>query len=161
MASRYHKTIEDALVRFGESSSKFKVFRGNSHPLPIVDPRSKLVINYKPDVYYVRRITNRRIIFEILETELKKQDIIVADVIRSCLVGNVERICFIFPSNRTDDIARVEEALYTIVRGLSRKGVPVEELPTKLGSYPILSDEAPDIESVVEIIEQIAKEDKW
>ena len=161
MTTTYHKLIEDALIRFGESSQKFKACRGSSKPLPIVDPRSKLVITYKPDVYYEKKSNNKRINFEVLETELQKQDIIIADVIRSCLVENVERICFIYSSDKKKDSSRVEEALYTIVKGLSRKGVPAEELPTKLSNYPILSDEAKDITSVVEIISRLSEEDKW
>lgn len=161
MATRYHKLMEDALVLFGGSSRKFKVFRGSSKPLSIVDASSKLVINYKPDVYYIKRTNNKKIIFEILETELRKQDIIIADVARCCLADSVERICFIYSSEKEEDFLRVQEALYTVVRGLSRKGIPAEELPTKLSNYPILRDEANDITSAVGIIRQLSKEDKW
>jgi len=161
MASPYHKLMQKSLIKFGNDMKNVRrVYEGNKKPLSIVDSYTKYVINYKPDVYFIKR-NNTKIIFEILDTELKKQDIIIADVCRSCLVDNVEMICFIYSSDKNEDFYRIQEAMYIIVRGFSDKGVKAEEFPTKLGNYPILKSEAKDIQSVIKILKKISKDDKW
>ena len=55
MATKYHKKIEDGLIMLGDewkNQKKIKkVYRVSELPLSIVDPSSKLVLNYQPDVY--------------------------------------------------------------------------------------------------------------
>src|SRR3989344_5531820 len=124
MVTRYHRAIEDAVVQFGQGCPDVKkAKRGSEVALPIVDSDSKKVINYKPDAYFICK--NRyKIIIQVLESELKKQDTIIADVTRACLVENCRGIIFIHPSSKKEDEDRVMEALLTVVRGLSRKGMP-------------------------------------
>ena len=100
MATEYHKKIERSLITLGNEWKNRrrikKVYRGNEHPLSIVEPRSKRVVNYQPDVYFILR-NNKKLVFEVLDSEGEKQDIIIADVIRSFLVENVDGLFFIYP----------------------------------------------------------------
>lgn len=165
MATEYHKKIEHALVMLGDdwkSEKKIKqVYRGSKRPLSIVDPRSKYVLNYQPDVYFILR-NNKKLIFEVLDSEGKKQDIIVADVIRSFLVENVEALIFVHPGPESV-VTTVFEALKTIYKGLVSKGVPQSELPNdkKTGPYLITRKEAKDARKVREKLIQYAAESKW
>jgi len=162
MVSHYHSQVEKGLVEWCKSSKRIKeTFKGNETPLSIVDAHTKMVVNYKPDVYAIKKSNNKKIIFEVLETELKKQDIIIADVIRSCLVENVDKIIFIFPSEEEDDVRRVLEALYTTTRGLStRLKVRGDRIPTG-GAYPILRNLTKDTKKVVKKIQEYSKKDGW
>lgn len=161
MVSEYHNQIEMAILEWCSQSNKIrKTFKGNKSPLSITDAHTKLVINYKPDVYAIKT-NNKKIIFEILESELKKQDSIIADVIRSCLVENVGYIIFILPSDSDADRSRVLEALHTIIRGLNiRLEVPRKELPGG-AVYTILRDQAKDTKKVVDLLQRYSEGDKW
>ena len=165
MVTKYHQNIEDTLVEFGTEWLKQKkvkrVHRGNLRPLSIVDSRSKFVINYQPDVYFILR-NNKKLIFEVLDSESKKQDIIIADIIRSFLVENVEALIFIHPG--PDDVeVRVLEALKTIYKALVDKGINTDELPNdkKTGPYKITKSRAGNSERIIEKLKQYADEAKW
>jgi hypothetical protein len=165
MVKEYHKTVETLLLKLGEewkSGRRIKhVYRGCQRPLSIVDPREKLVLNYQPDVYFILR-NNKKLIFEVLESEAEKQDIIVADVIRSFLVENVEALIFIHPGPESVETAIIE-ALVTIYKGLVHKGVSPPELPIfkKMGPYLLTREEARDADKAKNKLIQYATEAKW
>lgn len=165
MATRYHSNIENGLIRLGRESKaqrKIKrVYRGNETPLSIVDSRTKRVVNYKPDVYFILK-NNRKLIFEVLDSEQEKQDIIIADVIRSFLVENVDGLFFIYPGPESVEKA-ILEALITIYKGLVKKGVDQSELPNprKTGAYLIQRNEADNIQEIEDKLSKYAYEDKW
>ena len=165
MATRYHNNIESGLIRLGtESKTQRKirrVYRGNVVPLSIVDSRTKHVVNYKPDVYYVLN-NNKKLIFEVLDSEQEKQDIIIADVIRSVLVENVDGLFFIYPGPESIETT-ILEALITIYKGLVTKGVDQSVLPNpkKTGAYLIGRDEADNIQEIKDKLSMYAFEDKW
>jgi hypothetical protein len=146
MTTGYHRRIETILITLGNEWQKLrkikKVYRGNQHPLSIVDPRSKRVMNYQPDVYYILR-NNRKLIFEILDTELKRQDAIVADIICSFLAENVDGLIFVYPGPESYEDT-ILNPLGTIYRGLVHKGVDKSELPhvRKIGAYLVTRKEA-------------------
>lgn len=165
MATEYHKEIEKCLIALGnewKSQRKIRrVYRGSERPLSIVDPRSKVVVNYQPDVYFVLR-NNKRLIFEVLDSEGEKQDIIIADVIRSFLVENVDGLFFIHPGPESVE-NRILEALITIYKGLVRKGVDESELPSrkKTGPYLVTIEEAHNAREMKHKLTQYADEDRW
>jgi hypothetical protein len=165
MVTGYHKQIEDALITLGEKWVGLrkikKVCRGSQYPLSIVDPRSKYVMNYQPDVYYVLR-NNRKLIFEVLDTEIEKQDAIVADVICSFLVENVDGLFFIYPEPASHKEI-ILEALVTVYKGLVRKGVVGSELPNfkKTGAYLVTRKEASRPSKLKEKLIKYASEDGW
>jgi hypothetical protein len=164
MVTNYHKQIENTLFSLGcewKAQRKIKkVCRGNELPLSIVDPRSKYVVNYQPDVYYVLR-NNKKLIIEVLDSEAEKQDSIIADVICSFLVENVEGILFIYPEKPIE--TTILEALVTIYRGVVRKGIKEDELPDyrKSGAYLIPREEINDNSKIMERLSNYAREDKW
>ena len=161
----YHKKIESCLITLSnewKSQKRIKrVYRGSEQPLSIVDPRSKRVVNYQPDVYLVLK-NNKKLIFEVLDSEREKQDIIIADVIRSFLVENVDGLCFIHPGPETVE-TRILEALITIYKGLIRKGVDESELPNpkKTGPYLVTIKEANNAREMKDKLTQYADENKW
>ena len=146
MVKEYHLLVQKALIEIGKQWEKDKkikkVLEGNKKPLSIVDSKTKYVVNYKPDVYFILR-NNKKFIFEILDSEEKKQDIIIADIIRSVLVENVDSLAFIYPGNKKDE-KTIFEALKTIYKGLVDLGVKINDLPkdAKTGPYSITRDEA-------------------
>ena len=165
MVTEYHKTVETLLLKLGEewkSGKRIKhVYRGCQRPLSIVDAREKLVLNYQPDVYFILK-NNKKLIFEVLESEAEKQDIIVADVIRSFLVENVEALIFIHPGPESVETAIIE-ALVTIYKGLYYKGISPTELPIfkKMGPYLLTREEAHNTNEARSKLIQYATENKW
>ena len=161
MVTKYHRNIQKAVLEFGKKQTLVrKSLEGNSKPLPIVEPESKYVVNYQPDVYFILK-NRKKVIFEILESEIHKQDIIIADVIRSCLVENVSLIVFIHPSTKEKDSERALEALYTVTKGIATKGIPAEELPKKGYVYLVTKNEALNQKQLFCKIQQLCKKDKW
>jgi hypothetical protein len=161
MVTKYHRDIDAALVEVGKSS-KFvkKVFRGNENPIPIADFSTKKVVNYKPDVYFL--LKNRfKLIFQVLESEIKKQDTLIADVVRACLVENCIGLIFIHPSEDEKDKERILESLYIVIKGLNHKGIPIDELPEKSSSYFVDRYAAENKQLVVKVLKQALEEEKW
>jgi len=165
MATEYHRKVEACLITLGSdwrSQKKIKkVYRGSERPLSIVEARSKLVVNYQPDVYFILR-NNKKLIFEVLDSEAEKQDIIIADVIRSFLVENVDGLCFIHPGPESVE-TRILEALITIYTSLVSKGVGESELPNrkKTGPYLVKQEEANNTQELRDKLNQYADENKW
>lgn len=143
MVTSYHSLMEHGILLLGDELKRQrkvqKVFTGSQRPLSIVDHHTKHVINYKPDVYFILR-NNKKLIFEVLDSEIEKQDIIIADVIRSFLIENVDAVIFIYSGN-DDDERRIMEALVTIAKGLISKGITEDELPfNKSGTIRIMKN---------------------
>ncbi len=159
MVTSYHETIQKALVKYGNLLKKEKkikkVFEGNKKPLSIVDSRNKYVVNYKPDVYFILK-NNKKLIFEILDSEEKKQDVIIADIIRSMLVENVDGLAFIYPGTAKDE-KTIMEALKTMYKGLVEDlGVSIKDLPNtkKTGPYSITRLEAENSERLMSKLQE-------
>lgn len=165
MATAYHKQVENALRTLGyewkEQGKVRQVYRGCGTPLSIVDPRSKKVVNYQPDVYYLLR-NNKKLIFEVLDTELHKQDAIIADVICSFLVELVDGLIFLHPGSKSDELLIIE-AFTTIYRSLIRKGIQESDLPSlkKTGAYLITKREAANTQKIREKLTKYANEEHW
>ena len=151
MVSHYHSKIEKGIRLAGEELIRQKkvkkIFKGNQKALSIIDSDSKSVVNYQPDVYFILR-NNKKLIFEVLDSEEQKQDIIIADVIRSFLIENVNALIFVYSGDK-DVEKRIMEALITISKGLISKGLPQEEIPfDKSGSLAITKQEAKSLENI-------------
>jgi len=165
MATEYHKRVENCLIALGnewKTQRKIRrVYRGSGRPLSIVDPRAKLVVNYQPDAYFILR-NNKKLIFEVLDSERVKQDVIIADVIRSFLVENVDGLVFIHPGAASVE-NRILEALITIYKGLIRKGVDESELPNrkKTGPYLVTMEEAKNTREMKDKLTLYADNNKW
>lgn len=147
MVTNYHSHVTKSIIFTGQELIKLrkirKVFRGEEKPLSIVEYHSKHVINYKPDVYFLLR-NNKKMIFEVLDSEEEKQDIIIADIIRSFLVENVEAIIFVFSGNKNVEY-KIIESLVTISKGLVSKGIPEKELPIAKSGALVVEKELDEI----------------
>jgi len=165
MATAYHKQVENALKILGhewKEQGKIKhAYRGCEIPLCIVDPRSKMVVNYQPDAYYILR-NNKKLIFEVLDTELRKQDAIIADVICSFLIENVDGLIFLYSGSQSDEW-RITEAFITIYRSLIKKGIQESDLPSlkKTGAYLITKREAANAQKIRGKLTKYAEEEHW
>ena len=124
-------------------------------PIHIFHPYKRHNILYYPDAQF---ITNggRSYIFEILDSELKDQNLIVADVIQACLSPNTSKVFFIVP--RGEDQDKVRDIAVTIVAKLEELGVSMREIPRKVGVFYITRNEARTPESVVRILKVSAKD---
>lgn len=95
MPSRYHETVKNSIVRFGNSNNKVDRVRQSGHPLHINHPTRRLSILYNPDVHFEMR--NRKIIvFEVLDSQQEVKTI--ADIIRSLLAMHVSQVYFFVDS---------------------------------------------------------------
>ena len=165
MVTKYHKKVEDGLLKLGEHLIRqrrvIKVHRGSVDPLSLVDPRTKSVLNYQPDVYFILR-NNKKLIFEVLDSEGKKQDIVVADIIRSFLLENVEALIFIHPGPSTVENL-ILEALKTLYKGLVNKGIQQSDLPDprKTGPYLVTKEEAKQTKDLDNKLAVYAQNNKW
>ncbi|GAI41424.1 unnamed protein product, partial [marine sediment metagenome] len=83
------------------------------------------------------------------------QRYIIADIIRSFLVENVEALIFIYPGSARDE-KTILEALKTIYKGLIDKGALPEDLPnpTKTGPHSVKRSEAQTSETVKSKLER-------
>lgn len=165
MTTEYHRKVVESLIELGDDWKTHKrirkVHRGSELPLSIVDPRSKLVLNYQPDAYFILR-NNKKLIFEVLDSEREKQDSIVADIICSFLVENVDGLIFIHPGPESVENT-VLEALKTIYKALINKGVHASELPNpkKTGPRMISKTESKDDQKMRDKLNQYASKDGW
>lgn len=166
MTTAYHKQVESALIVLGsewKEKGKIKqVHRGCERPLCIVESRSRHLINYQPDVYYLLK-NNKKLIFEILDTELGKQDGIIADTICSFLVENVDGLIFLHYGDKSDE-QRIIDIFHTIYKNLTDiKGVKQSELPNlkKTGAYRITKKVANDTRKIRNKLTTFAKEEHW
>jgi len=147
--SKYHSNVEKGIRAFGEKHSKrFKVC-DSATPIHINHPTKKMYpILYRPDVIFVTKLGKRHI-FEVLDSELKDANLIVADILQACLSPNTSEVIFIVKKQKDQD--RVLDLAQTIVDNLISKGVSKRELP-KGSVFYILPSEAESPEIVTEIL---------
>jgi hypothetical protein len=166
MPTAYHKQVEGALRTLGiewAKQGKIKeVYRGSEKPLSIVDSTSRRVVNYQPDVYYILR-NNKKLLFEVLDTELQKQESIIADVICAFLIENVDGLIFLFPSGSESDERRISDVVFTIYGNLLSRDVRRSTLPSrkKSGAYVVTKEEAADTQKIRAKLTEYANEENW
>jgi hypothetical protein len=155
MVTSYHSTVKKGIILLGNEwirkGKVKKIFTGEERPLSLVNHQTKYVMNYKPDVYFIL-CNNKKLIFEILDSEEKKQDKIIADVIRSFLVENIEAMQFIYYGSDKDE-KRIMEALVVISKCLVYKGVKIKDIPfDKSGTILVKKKDATTPEKVKKIL---------
>ena len=149
MPSAYHANVEKGILAFGKKYKKFeKIYRSNvpihiNHPTKPTRP-----ILYRPDVHFLTKL-GKRYIFEILDSELKNENLIIADILLACLCPNASYVIFIVPTQEDQD--KVMDLAFTVTDNLLSKGIPKKELP-KGAVYYILRREAKTPETVKGIL---------
>ncbi len=100
--------------RLGNKGSK-----GEVNPIHI-NARSKRQIRYLPDGHFKTKLGKIRI-YEVLDDELKKENLIIADIILAYLTENVSLIQFIVPTPSAEH--KVKELAVTIYDRLVQMGI--------------------------------------
>ncbi len=107
-------------MEFGKEFKRFKEIYGDNEPILINHPKGKFApLVYYPDAQFVTK-HGKRIVFEILDSELRNENLIIADVILACLSTNTSRIIFIVPTERDQD--KVQRIAITIIANLASLG---------------------------------------
>lgn len=141
MPSDYHNNVEQGIIEFGKNYKTFKrICTGGSNPIPINHPTQKKVpILYRPDVYFVTK-SGGLFIFEILDSEMKDENLIIADILLASLAQNAKKIFLITPTIKDDE--KVQDLALTIIDNLTLKGASKKELPRVMANLYILREEA-------------------
>lgn len=155
LVSTYHKNVQAGIVRFGKSYRRFAKIHSGNVPIHIFHPYQRSVVLYYPDAQFVTK-HGRRYVFEILDSELKDQNLIIADVIQACLAPNTSKVFFIVP--REEDQDKVKGIAVTIVARLQELGVAMKEIPRTVAVFYILRSEARTSESAMNVLKASAKD---
>jgi hypothetical protein len=146
--------VERGILAFGkEHAKRFDKVCDSTTPIHINHPKKKMLpILYHPDAHFITRLGKRHI-FEILDSELSNENLIIADILLACLSPNTSHLVFIVP--REEDQDKVMDLAITITDNLLSKGVSQKELPKFRAVYYILRTEAKTPESVTEILSDL------
>ena len=147
--SQYHSNIEKGILAFGKKHKRFDKVYGSNIPIHINHPTKKMYpILYHPDVHFVTKVGKRHI-FEVLDSELRDANLIIADILQACLSPNTSEVIFIVPKEKDQD--KVMDLAQTITDNLISRGISKKELP-RVNVFYILRSEAKTPESVTEIL---------
>jgi len=156
MLSTYHTNVVQGILAFGKKYKKFKKIYTSNIPIHINHPTKRMFpILYRPDVHFVTKL-GKRYIFEVLDSELKDENLVIADILLACLCPNVSYVAFIVPKEKDQD--KVMDLVLTVVDNLVAKGFQNDELPTVIGAFYILRSEAMSAESVTGFLVKSARE---
>ena len=153
----YHKRIKEAIFKIASKSNKHKkVFKERKIPIP--HPKSSVApIMYLPEVYIVTK-HGKKYIFEILDSQSKDYNLIIADIIQSYLVENVSAVFFITKDNKDYELAtRLADILGA---KLEENGYNKKDLPD-VTLYQISKEDAADDAKLNAILLDYAKRDRW
>ena len=156
MVSAYHRNVEGGILAFGRKYKRFAEINGSNVPIHINHPTKRMLpILYHPDAHFVTKF-GKRYIFEILDSELKNENLIIADILLACLSPNTSKVIFIVPKD--EDQIKVYDLIFPIMDNLVNNGVPKRKLPRVVATLYILRSEAKTSESVTEILVNSAKD---
>lgn len=147
--SQYHSNIEKGIIAFGKKRKRFSKICGSNVPIHINHPTKKMYpILYHPDIQFVTKVGKRHI-FEVLDSEIRDSNLMIADIVQACLSPNTSDVIFIVPKEKDQD--KVSDLYQTITDNLIIKGISKKDLP-KFNVFYILRSEAKTPESVTEIL---------
>jgi hypothetical protein len=148
--SKYHSNVEKGIRAFGEKRPKrFRKVCDSGTPIHINHPRKKMYqILYYPDVIFVTKVGKRHV-FEVLDSELGDTNLMIADIVQSCLSPNTSDVIFIIKKEKDEN--KVMDLAQTITDNLISKGIPKKDLP-RVHVYYILTSEAKSPETVTRIL---------
>jgi len=162
--SKYHKRIKDFILNYGKDYPKKYInsFLGSKNPILMHHPkkRKSYSIQYEPDIYFIKSRNKNKIIFEVLDSELKNSAEIISDIIRCCLCPNTDFLFFIIPLEEDDEENRISDMFDILKDTLINLGVDKRLMP-ELGVYYILKKESISYKKVKKILDELAQQDKW
>ncbi len=146
----YHQKVQEGILLYGRAEEKLKKVCGDRIPIHIHHLTTRKQILYYPDAHFVTKLGKLHI-FEVLDSELKDQNLIIADIIQAYLSPNVLRIVFIVPTEKAQDV--VSNLALTLCDKLVDMGIPKRELKEVRTLY-MLRKEASSAEKVKEFLEE-------
>jgi len=150
MTSKYHINVQKGIVEFGKEFKRFKEIYGENRPILINHPRGRFApIRFFPDAQFVTK-QGKRYLFEIMDSQLKNENLIIADVLLACLSANISKIVFIVPTEQAQ--GKVQRVAATIVANLESLGIPKKKLPKEVRFAFILKEEAKSPEAVRDVL---------
>lgn len=157
-----HSTIKKAIFKWGEKQpNKFKPYYGDDDPIDIRHKSVRLPIIYRPDVYFKYKRRNGFIIFEVLHSQNKDDNLTWADAILSYLIRDVKRVFFITTATK-DKFEVIQDGVLSILKMLSEMKTPnVDIIPSDVQVYAIKEEEAKSEEIVTKRLNKFAKMDRW
>jgi hypothetical protein len=154
MPSIYHTNVEQGILAFGRRYDKFEKICGSNVPIHINHPIKRIVpILYHPDAHFVTKL-GKLYVFEVLDSELNDENLIIADIMLACLCPNVSKVYFFVPKMKDQD--KVMNLIVTVIDNLVSMGFNKKD-PDFYAFY-ILKKEAKSPESVMEVLVRGAKE---
>ncbi len=145
----YHRTVQKGILAFGNKRGFPKV-HGDNVPIHIHHTTGRRQILYHPDAHFITR-HGKLYLFEVLDDELKKENLIIADVILAYLSPNVAKIFFIVPKPRDQD--KIRDLSITIYDRLVDMGMPKRNL-REVRVFFVLRREARSARKVANLIER-------
>lgn len=153
---RYHKSVKDAICKVAKENERHKaVFKEKTIPLPH-PTRSFPPLLYLPEVYIVTK-QGKKYIFEILDSQGKDSNLIIADIIQSYLVENVRKVFFI-AKNKTE-YDRAYRLSNIIGARLEENGYKKKDLPDVTVYLIEKSNSNP--KKLYRILKKYARKDGW
>ncbi|MFZ0698988.1 MAG: hypothetical protein WAN74_02175 [Thermoplasmata archaeon] len=120
----YHSIVQAGILLHGHEH-RFPKVRGDDTPIPINHPTRGKVHLYRPDASFVSA-HGKFHIFEVLDSQVKDDNLTIADIIQSYLVPNVARIVFIVPT--FSDQERIQDLALIIYGRLVDMGIAERDL---------------------------------
>lgn len=120
----YHRTVQAGILLHGNERGFPKV-RGDDTPIPINHPTQGKVHLYRPDASFVSP-HGKLHIFEVLDSQVKDDNLTIADIIQSYLAPNVARIVFIVPTPSDQD--RIQDLAVVLYGRLREMGIAEKDL---------------------------------
>jgi hypothetical protein len=127
----YHRLVQAGIVLFGKTCQGKTILTvsGGGKTLFIHHSTNRRLrpLEYKPDAIFVAK-DRRKIVFQVLGSQAKKNREIEADMIRAFLCSEVSRIVFIAPTVKYyNNIVRISGILQDALLsyGLKEKAIPI------------------------------------
>jgi hypothetical protein len=162
METKYHRNVTKAVIEFAREENRFRdVENGNRTPLRIPHPYQKRSsIFYRPDVYFHTK-NNRIYIFEILDSELKQLNLIIADAIQSFLTPYASKVFFILPTKDKEIIDNVFDSVAVIWNTLDYLIDKKYKLPDEVFFYTVTRKDAITIKKIKKKLRFFCKKHRW
>jgi len=121
MTTPYHRRVQEHVLSFGQRNpEKFPRVHNDKRPVHIVHPMKIKSFLYYPDVRFETR-SGKNYIFEVMDTEVGKQALIVAHVVQAVFTPHVLKVFFIVRKER--DLKNVNRITDVVLGNLEDLGV--------------------------------------
>jgi len=158
-SQEYHQHLKDVICQIGNEGVKAGKYKAveREKKIWITDPKLGCSTPYKPEVHFTTKLTQKLVMFEVLDSQLRDRNLIIADIILSYLAPHAAKVIFIIPDKQRED--EVYKLAHTIGAILEKKGVKTDERVKPL-VYTISRDEAKS-NGIVDILKGFSKDDRW